>query len=92
MKYMVLIFFIFLCGCKTTYEIRKETPEGEVVVIVESFREFQQPTVHYSREGDSVTFDFNAETATTGSSPIEEAVADGIRAGAVILNPIPNQQ
>jgi hypothetical protein len=81
---------IILSGCMTTYEINKSMEDGSsVTVLVKSFREFEQPTVTYSRDSDSVEFTFGAESATTGSSPIEEALADGIRAGAVTLAPIP---
>jgi hypothetical protein len=76
-----------LTGCMTTYEVVKQTPEGDVRVKVSSFREFEQPQIHYSRVGDDVVFDFGAESATTAVSPIEQAIADGIKAGAVVLNP-----
>lgn len=89
MKYIALVLIVLCTGCMTTYEISKETPEGTIVVSVRSFREFEQPKVHYKRSEDSVTFDFNAESATTGVSPVEQAFADGIRAGAIVLNPVP---
>jgi len=80
---------LLLGGCVTTYEISKQMTDGSsVTVMVRSYREFQQPQVHYNRDGEAVTFDFGAEAATTAVSPIEAALADGIRAGAVVLNPI----
>jgi hypothetical protein len=83
---MVWIYLMWLlAGCKTTYEVRKDMPDGSSVsVVVESYREFEQPQVHYSRTADTVTFDFGAESATTGHSPIEESVAGVIAAGGSI--------
>jgi hypothetical protein len=87
---LVLALMLVLSGCMTTYEITKNMKDGSsIAVSVQSFREFEQPTVTYMRDSDSVEFTFGAESATTGSSPIEEALADGIRAGAVTLAPIP---
>jgi len=75
-------------GCMTTYTINKNMVDGSSVsVTVKSFREFEQPQVHYVREGENVTFDFGAESATTGTSPIEEAIADGFRAGTIVTKP-----
>ena len=83
-----LALMLVLGGCMTTYSISKNMQDGSTVtVLVKSFREFEQPEVHYERDGEAVTFDFGAASATTGSSPIEEALADGIRAGAVMVNP-----
>ena len=71
-------------GCMTTYSIEKQTPDGTITVLVSSFREFEQPQVHYNKTADSVTFDFGAESATTAVSPIEQAVGDVLRAGGTI--------
>jgi hypothetical protein len=83
---------LLLTGCMTTYEVVKQTPEGDVRVLVKSFREFEQPQIHYSRQGQDVTFDFGAESATTASSPVEEAFGEAIKAGAVVLRPVGDGQ
>jgi len=83
-----MALMLALGGCMTKYSISKQMQDGSsVIVTVQSFREFEQPQVHDQRTGDGVTFDFGAESATTATSPIEEAFADGIRAGAVVIQP-----
>ena len=62
---LTVFALLLLGGCMTTYEVTKQTPEGDVRVVVKSFREFEQPQIHYSRQGQDVTFDFGAESATT---------------------------
>ena len=85
-----LAVLVILSGCMTKYAITKNMQDGSsVTVLVQSFREFEQPQVHYSREGETVTFDFGAATATTGESPIESAVADVIRATPSVILPVP---
>ena len=87
---IVIVIAVLMGGCMTTYTVEKHMQDGSsVIVSVQSFREFEQPQIHYSREGEDVTFDFGAESASTGTSPIEDAIADGIRTGAVVLNPVP---
>ena len=83
-----------LTGC-TTYEIRKISPDGSSVeVLVKSSRNFEQPSVHFSREGEDVEFDFGASSATTRTSPIENAFGDAIRTGALSVVPVavPNKE
>ena len=88
---LVMGLMLLLGGCMTKYTIEKQMTDGSSVIVnVQSFREFEQPQVHYARDGQSVTFDFGAESATTATSPIEQALADGIRSGAVLLNPLPD--
>ena len=74
MKYLLML--MLLSGCMTTYTISKTMTDGsQVDVIVKSFREFEQPQVHYARMGEDVTFDFGAASATTAVSPVEVAAA-----------------
>lgn len=81
---------LLLGGCMTTYDI-KSCPQGAdgpcTTVMVKSFREFEQPVVRYRRDG--VEFDFGAASAGTARSPIEEAVADVIRAAPSSILPVP---
>jgi hypothetical protein len=81
---------LLLGGCMTTYDI-KSCPDGLkgpcTSVLVKSYREFEQPIVHYRR--DNVEFDFGAQSAGTARSPIEEAVADVIRAAPQLILPGP---
>ena len=87
MKVLIGILIVFmLSACMTTYSIEKQTPDGNVTVLVKSFREFEQPNVQYSRTGDDVIFTFGAESATTATSPIEGAVAGVISAGGTIAS------
>lgn len=83
---ILAVLSVILTGCKTTYKIDKK-PDGSISIIVESYREFDKPKVIYDRNGEVVGFQFNAEKASTAVSPIEEAIADGIRAGTFILGP-----
>lgn len=70
-----LALMLLLSGCMTKYEIHKH-PDGSVDVLVQSFREFDQPQVHYQRgPGNEATFDFGAAAATTAVSPLEQAAA-----------------
>jgi hypothetical protein len=89
---LTIFALLALTACMTTYEVVKQTPEGDVRVLVKSFREFEQPQIHYSRQGNDVTFDFGAESATTASSPVEEAFGEAIKAGAVVLRPVGDGQ
>ena len=76
----MVILLLNVTGCMTTYVVEATHPSGQQTrVEVRSFREFEQPEVHYSRDGESVTFDFGATSATTATSPIEQAVAEKIR-------------
>jgi hypothetical protein len=91
MKYLTILL-VLLAGCMTKYEVTKKVPRPdgtveEVRVVVNSFREFEQPEIHYHRDGASVTFDFGAESAKTAVSPVEGAIAKGIETGALILTP-----
>lgn len=87
MKALIACLCAFLIsGCMTIYEVHK-SPDGSVDLVVRSFREFEQPKVHYDRNGDTVTFDFGAATSTTGTSPVENAIGDAIRAGTLQFSP-----
>jgi len=83
--FIVLFAVQILSGCMTTYVVEATHPNGQQTrVEVRSFREFEQPEVHYSRDGESVSFDFGATSATTATSPIEQAVADKIRTSGLL--------
>ena len=85
-----LALMLTLGGCMTKYSITKNMQDGSTVTVtVQSFREFEQPQVHYSRTGEDVVFDFGAASATTATSPIEAAVADVIRATPSVILPVP---
>ena len=88
---LVLSLMLLLGGCMTSYDIRVCHQDTQVCseVNVKSYREFQQPNVHYSRDGSEVTFTFGAENASTATSPIEAAVADVIRATPSAILPAP---
>ena len=88
---VLLALLVILSGCVTSYNIQACHPDGGVctTVDVKSYREFEQPNVVYSRDGDSVTFSFGATSATTAASPIESAVADVIRATPSVILPVP---
>ena len=80
----VAVSIILMSGCMTKYTIEKRAEDGSSVVVnVQSFREFEQPQIYFQRAGEDVVFTFGAESATTGTSPIEEAVAAGIVSGAI---------
>jgi hypothetical protein len=83
---------ILLGGCATQYEV-KVCHEDTVTcsfVNVKSYREFNQPNIRYVRDGSGVDFTFGAEDAITGTSPVEQAVADVIRSSPqLILPPVP---
>jgi len=86
---IVVVLFLWLMvqlsGCMTTYTISKTAPDGSnVTVDVKSFREFQQPQVHYNKTTDTVTFTFGAESATTAQSPIEKSMGRVLEAGGSI--------
>ena len=84
-RLLIAALVLIMGGCMTTYSIEKHAPDGSsIVVSVQSFREFEQPVVHYNKTTDSVSFDFGAESATTATSPIEQAVGDVMRAGGTI--------
>ena len=88
---LVVLLIMALSGCMTTYDIRVCHQDTQVCseVNVKSYREFQQPNVHYSRDGNGIIFTFGAENATTATSPIEQAVADVIRATPSAILPVP---
>ena len=85
-----LILLLLLPGCMTTYSISKIMPDGSnIVVEVKSFREFEQPQVHYNRTDDAVTFDFGAASATTATSPVEQAAASLLLQLPALIAPQP---
>jgi hypothetical protein len=87
MKYLLML--LLLPGCMTTYSISKIMPDGSnIVVEVQSFREFEQPQVHYNRTDDAVTFDFGAASSTTAISPVEQAAASLLLQLPALLAPI----
>jgi len=89
MKYLILL--LLLPGCMTVYSISKIMPDGSnIVVEVKSYREFEQPQVHYHRtDEDGVTFDFGAASATTATSPVEQAAASLLLQLPTLLAPKP---
>ena len=89
MKFLFVLCMVLLsAGCMTTYSISKINPDGSnIVVEVKSFREFEQPQVHYGRTEDAVTFDFGAASATTAVSPVEQAAASLLLQLPVLLAP-----
>jgi hypothetical protein len=89
--YIVLIFALILSGCMTSYDIRVCHQDTQVCseVNVKSYREFSQPNVYYSRDGNGATFTFGAEAVTVATSPVEQAVADVIRATPSVILPVP---
>lgn len=59
-------------GC-TSYQIQRGTeacPECTTVKVL-SWRNFEQPVLHYERGPDSAAFDFGAESALRSSTPLE---------------------
>ena len=61
----IILMAVILSGC-TIYKVKSVAPDGKTVdVKVYSSREFQQPNLHYQREGNDAVFDFGAESATT---------------------------
>jgi hypothetical protein len=85
MRLLLLVLIILSGGCMTKYTIEKINSDGTgITVTVQSYREFEQPQVHYNRTSDQVIFDFGAESATTAQSPVEQAVGDVLRAGGTI--------
>ena len=83
---LIVLMILILGGCQTTYAIKVCHQDTNVCseVMVRSYREFEQPTIHYSRTDETVTFKFGAASATTGVSPIEQAFADVLRQGGTI--------
>ena len=81
----ILAMILILGGCMTTYSINKTNVDGtSITITIKSFREFEQPKVHYDRNGEIVNFTFGAASATTAASPIEQAFADVLRQGGTI--------
>jgi len=85
------LILMLLNGCSTIYDISACHTETDVctTVHVKSYREFEQPQVQYTRTADGVIFTFGAESATTATSPIEQAVADVIRSAPSAILPVP---
>lgn len=83
MKRLLIVLSMLLSGC-TTYTIQRGEPgcpECTMVKVI-SWREFEQPVVHYERGPDSAAFDFGAASARTGVDlnqliGLLQAVADG---------------
>ena len=67
-----LMLLLVLGGC-TRYHVQKGVDGCAecTAVSVWSWREFEQPVIHYGRDGESVEFDFGAASATT-NSPLEQ--------------------
>ena len=55
---LIVLITIVMVGC-TTYDIKRDS-EGIIQVSVKSTRSFEQPNLHYDRNGTDVTFDFEA--------------------------------
>jgi hypothetical protein len=68
----LLLPLLFLLGGCTSYTIQRGVDGCAECVSVKvlSWREFEQPEVHYARGPDSAEFDFGAASATTGN-PLE---------------------
>jgi len=68
MKKLLMLLTIFAMmvmfnGC-TMYSVEKQMPDGSFTnVNVKSTRSFEQPDLHYTREGNDATFDFQAAGA-----------------------------
>ena len=89
MKWLLILVALLMSGCMTTYDIKACNQDTNVctTVMVKSFREFEQPTVVYSRDEESVSFSFGATAATTANSPLEQAAAEIITSLPVLLAP-----
>jgi hypothetical protein len=60
-----LFAIVLLSGC-TIYTVEKIAADGSTTTVkVRSSREFQQPDLHYSRNGTDAEFDFKAQSATS---------------------------
>ena len=67
MKILLIALIIILSGC-TRYVVEKVAPDGSVTNIhVSSTRSFEQPDLHYKRDGDDAEFDFKAANADNNS-------------------------
>ena len=87
---LIVLLIMALSGCITSYSISKTAPDGsQITVETKSYREFTQPKIEYVN-ADGTIFKFNADSVTTATSPIEQAVADVIRATPSAILPVPN--
>ena len=86
MKTILIIMLAVLLSSCTIYKVKSIAPDGKTVdVKVYSSREFQQPNLHYEREGNDAVFDFGAESVTTYDP--YSAILQGILSGAITVNP-----
>lgn len=70
MKTLLILTLIFLNGC-TMYSVERTAPDGSSIVVnVKSTRSFEQPDLHYEREGQNAAFDFKAASVNDGTAEI----------------------
>jgi len=61
MKRLILSIILLTMTACTTYVVEKRMPDGSYTVVkVRSSRDLEQPNLHYLREGDKASFDFEA--------------------------------
>lgn len=54
---------VALGGCATRYSVERTFTDGSSIkATATSFRDIEQPKLHYSRTDDEITFDFQAQT------------------------------
>jgi hypothetical protein len=79
-------------GC-TTYHVKLIRPGVDGYTLEwdsKSNRAIEEPRLQVERNGpNDFKVNFNAEAMTPTASPIEDGIADGIRAGSDTLAPIP---
>lgn len=81
------ILLSLLQGCMTTYSVERKLADGSYVkVVTKSYRKFDEPVIEYETP-DGTIFRFNAASAATDYSPVEQAVADVIRTAPGIILP-----
>jgi hypothetical protein len=70
MKKLLLIAIMLLPSC-TMYSVEKVMPDGSSTkVYIKSTRSFEQPNLHYARQGTDATFDFQAANADNNTAAI----------------------
>ena len=86
MKILISLLFVILLSSCTIYKVKSVAPDGKQIdVKVYSSREFQQPNLHYAREGNDAEFNFGAESATT-YDPYSKII-EGILMGTITVTP-----
>jgi len=83
---IALLVIIFLSGC-TMYSVEKVLPDGSSTnVYIKSTRSFEQPDLHYAREGSDAVFDFKAAGADNNTAAIMGAVTPMIQMMQAMMN------